>query len=148
MAEHHTRAGRARWHRDVLASAALVVLVAAALALTLGRPGVSVSTTAPQALARVRVSGLDARLDGLHATSDGHGIALVDEAGRVVPAHRVAQGQMVRIDASATPPPWLRWLVGPGASATITVRAPTGRPAGGVLVASGEGRLAVRFDRR
>jgi lipoprotein-anchoring transpeptidase ErfK/SrfK len=146
------RTNRARWPRYLFAAAGtLVVLIAAAIAatLTLGRPGISVSRSpsASQTLVRVRVSGLGARLSGLHARSDGHDLALVDEARGVVPAHRIAQDQMVRISATAASPAWLRWLVGPAASATIEIRAPSGQASQRVLLSSGSGQLAVRFDR-
>ena len=150
MAEHHTRSDRAHWPRYLLAAAGTLVVIAAAavgLARGFGRPGISVTASAPQALARVRVSGLGARLSGLHARSDGHDLTLVDRAGGVVPARRIAQDQTVRISATAASPSWLQWLVGPAASATITVRAPSAQAPRSVLLSSGSGRLAVRFDR-
>ena len=126
---------------------ALVVVAGAAvlLALFLGRPQVSVSSSG-QALVQVRLSGLGTELTEVRATSAGRTVALVHDAGGLVPAAQLAQGQVVRVTATAAPPSWLGWLLGPSVSATKTVRTPAAAPSGKVAVASDPGRVRVSFD--
>ena len=149
METGRTRTEHRHWWTYLAAGAGvgMVLAVAAVVAaLILGRPKVSVSESS-QALAQVHVSGLDAMLSGVQATSAGRSVSLVRADGGFVPAHRLAQGQEVRVTASVAPPSWLRWLVGPGVSATTTVRTPNGSPALSVALASSARKVPVRFDR-
>ena len=149
MATGQTGMEHPHWWRYLAAGAGAVVVLAAAAvaaAFIMGRPKVSVAASG-RVLAQVHVSGLDATLSGVQATSAGRTVALVAADGGFVPAHRLAQGQDVRITASAVPPSWLRWLVGPGVSATTTVRTPSGPPALTVALASSARKVPVRFDR-
>jgi lipoprotein-anchoring transpeptidase ErfK/SrfK len=123
----------------------VVAGAAVLLALFLGRPQVSVSSSG-QALVQVRLSGLGTELTGVRATSAGRTVALVHDAGGLVPAAQLAQGQVVRVTATAAPPSWLGWLLGPSVSATKTVRTPAAAPSGKVAVASDPGRVRVSFD--
>ncbi len=123
----------------MLAGAAL------ALALTLGTPRVSVSRTSGL-LAKVKVSGIGARLSGLKAMIDGHPVVLVAHAGGFVPARPIAQGEVVELHATAMSPSWLGWLVGRKVSATMTLESPASRPTGSVVLASSSGELPVHFD--
>jgi L,D-transpeptidase catalytic domain/Bacterial Ig-like domain len=137
-----------RWGVRVAAGAGVLVVLAGGavlLILTLGRPRITVEA-AGEALFGVHLKGLGTHLSEVSATSAGQPVALVSQPGGVVPTHPLAQNQVVIVSAKATPPSWLRWLLGSGVSSTKTVRAPAAAPAADVAVASTPGRLPVRFD--
>jgi hypothetical protein len=119
--------------------------VAAVLILFLGRPHVSV-VWSDQDLFDVNLGGLGTHLSGLSATSSGRSVALVRQAGGVVPETKLAQNQEVTVTAKAAPPGWLRWLLGSGVSSTVTVRAPAAAPSVKIALTSHSGQLPVRFN--
>ncbi|MHB1712039.1 MAG: hypothetical protein ACYCV7_11655, partial [Acidimicrobiales bacterium] len=133
--------------RLAVGAGALVVVAgtAAALALLMGRPQVSLSSSG-RALVQVRLSGFETGLSGVRATSAGRPVPLVGGAGGLVPSAPLAQGQRVLVTATAAPPSWLSWLLGRGVSTTKTVRTPTAAPSGQVAMASEPGRIPVSFD--
>ena len=119
--------------------------VAVVLALVWGRPGVSVAAS-PLAMFDVHVSGLGAKLTTGQATSGGRPVALVRTTDGLVPSHALAQGQVVEVTATATPPSWLRWLVGGRVTATRTLKTPAATTTASVALASRPGVVPVRFD--
>jgi L,D-transpeptidase catalytic domain len=119
--------------------------VAVVLAQMWGRPGVTV-TASPLAMFDVRVSGLGTKLTNGQATTAGRPVALVRTADGLVPSHALAQGQVVEVTATATPPSWLRWLVGGRVTVTKTLRTPAATTTASVALASRPGVVPVRFD--
>ena len=115
------------------------------LMVLLGRPGVSVASSGP-ALFEVHLSGLGTRVVSAQATMDGRPIALVDDAGGLVPAGPLAQRQVVRVTVSARPPSWLRWLLGGPVSTTETLQTPAATPSTPVVLAPQPGLVPVSFD--
>jgi lipoprotein-anchoring transpeptidase ErfK/SrfK len=138
---------RAWVRRLAVGVGALVMLlgVAVLVVFLIGRPRVSLSSSSG-ALVQTRVGGAGAELAGVAATSAGRPVVLVRTVNGLVPADHMAQGQVVRVTASAVPPSWLRWLLGSGVSAERTVRTPVATPAAKVAVASSAGQIPVRFD--
>ena len=94
----------------------------------------------------VHVSGLGAKLTTGQATSAGRPVALVRTADGLVPSHALAQGEAVQVTATATPPSWLRWLVGGRVTATKTLKTPAATTTASVALASLPGVVPVRFD--
>ncbi|MHB1930877.1 MAG: L,D-transpeptidase family protein [Acidimicrobiales bacterium] len=141
-------AGRRRWPARVAAGAgALVVLVGVAvlLAVSLGRPRISLSSSA-QGTFHVALQGWGAGLSGVTVTSGGVPVAWARHGGQIVPASEVAQGQAIEVRATAAPPGWLRWLLGGRVSADVTVRTPSASLADAVAVASKPGYVPVTFS--
>jgi hypothetical protein len=124
----------------VVGGAAAVVVV-----MVLGRPRVTVLSS-DQALVQVQSSGLWTKLSEVQATNAGRPVALVRDDDGLVPTVPLAQGQSVRVTATATPPSWLHWLLGSGVSATRVVDTPIASPSGTVALASHPGEVPVNFD--
>lgn len=127
------------------AAAIVAVGVAAWLLALLARPGVSVSSG--QALVQVRTGGAGTAVTSVRATSDGRPLPLKRQDGGYVPVTAVAQGQPVSVRVTAAPPGWLRWLLGPGVSATALMRTPSAAPAAPTTVSARPGTAAVGFTR-
>ncbi len=145
---HKYQRPRSIWvTRLVLGAGGLVVLGGAAvvLALVWGRPAVSL-TSSSLAMFDVKVKGFGTKLTTGQATSEGRPVVLLREAGGLVPANSLAQGQQVQVTATATPPGWLRWLLGGRVSTTRTFTTPVAAPAAAVALASSAGSVPVRFD--
>jgi L,D-transpeptidase catalytic domain len=125
----------------------LIVLagIAAVVILFAGKPHVSVASS-DQDLFDVNMRGLGTHLSGLTATSSGRPVALVRQSGGVVPASKLAQNQSVTVTARATPPSWLRWLLGSGVSSSTTVRVEAAAPSVTVALTSHPGQVPVSFN--
>ncbi len=137
-----------RWPLRLAIGTGVVVVLAGGgvvLALVLGRPHVSLSTSG-QALVQLHVGGLGTVVTGEWATSGGRTVALVDDADGLVPASQLAQGQVVRVTVRAAAPSWLGWLLGPSVSSTTVVRTPVSTPSSRVEASSRHGQVPVRFD--
>lgn len=132
--------------RAGIAAAAVIVIagVGVGLVALLGRPTVSVSSGGT--LVRVRLGGIGARVSGIRATSAGRPLALARRGNGFVPVTAVPQGQAVDVRVTASPPSWLRWLLGSGTSASETVRTPTAALSARTAVAKG-GQVTLDFDR-
>jgi hypothetical protein len=133
--------------RLAVTGGALVVGAGAAVLLVLlwARPGVSVSSSRV-ALLDVRVTGLGTRLTEAQAATAGRPLVLVHEHGGLVPTEDLAQGQRVQVTATASPPSWLRWLVGGRVKTTRTFTTPVAAPVVPVALAGQAGTVPVRFD--
>jgi lipoprotein-anchoring transpeptidase ErfK/SrfK len=118
--------------------------VAAVLALVLGKPHVTVSTS-DQALIQVSVSGMGTKLTSVEANSAGRPLSLVHDGSGLVPSSQLAQGETVQVTATAKAPSWLKWLVGSRVSSTKTVVTPVAGPASQVALASTAGEVPLTF---
>jgi lipoprotein-anchoring transpeptidase ErfK/SrfK len=128
------------------AGAALVTVgIGVALVALLGRPAVSLSSG--EAFVQVHLSGVGTEVTAIHATSAGRPLALARQGTGLVPAAAVPEGRTVHVRVTAAPPSWLRWLLGSGVSASVTVRAPSAAPSAPVAVAARPGRVMLGFDR-
>ena len=123
----------------------VVVGVGAALLLLFGRPAVSVSSSGP-ALFEVHLGGFGTRLVARQATSDGQPLALASDARGLVPTDQLAQGQAVRVTATAAAPSWLHWLLGRSVSTTETLQTPAATPSAPVALSPRSGVVPVSFD--
>ena len=140
--------GMSKVLKALLFSAGGIVVVGgagAAVALSIGQPTVSI-TSGPGQLVALKVGGLGASLSGVTATASGREISLVRSAGGYIPASAVPQGEKIVVTATASAPSWLGWLVGSGASRTITVQTPIATPSGSTALAPEPGHLQVNFS--
>ncbi|MGH9126242.1 MAG: L,D-transpeptidase family protein [Acidimicrobiales bacterium] len=146
--QHRRQRSKGRHRRLRLAGATVVVAAGAGLAagLILGRPSVSI-TESDQALVRLHVQGFEAKLSSISASSGGDAITLTHQGAGFVPRDPVGQGQAVSVKARVSPPRWLRWLVGSGASASKALTTPSANPPAPVALASKDGTVPVVFDR-
>jgi hypothetical protein len=145
---HRYQRPRSAWvTRLAIAGGAVVVVAGAAVVLALlwARPQVSVSSSS-LAMFDLQVKGLGTKLVAEGATSAGRPLVLVREAGGLAPTGALAQGQTVQVTATASPPKWLRWLVGDRVTTTRTLTTPMAAPAASIAVTSGGGQVPVRFD--
>jgi len=127
------------------AAAVLIVGIAIALIALLGRPAVSVSSG--EALVQVHLDGVGTEVTGIRVTGAGRQLSLTHRSTGFVPVAAVPPGEAVHVRVTAAPPSWLRWLLGSGASASSTLRAPSAAPSARVAVAAHPGRVAIAFDR-
>ncbi len=137
---------RSRKARAGIGAGAVVVLVGIGIALLalLGRPAVSLSSG--EALVQVHLGGAGTEVTGVHATSAGRPLVLVQHSTGYMPVTAVPQGQTVDVRVTAAPPSWLRWLLGSGVSKSATVQAPSSAPSADVAVATRPGRVTLSFD--
>jgi hypothetical protein len=121
-----------------------VVGIGLLLLALLGRTSVSLSSG--RALVQVNVSGVGAQVTGVQATSEGRPLALVRRTAGLVPAVSLPAGRAVHVRVTAAPPSWLHWLLGSGASAAATLRAPSAAPSEQVALADSPGLVTLSFD--
>jgi lipoprotein-anchoring transpeptidase ErfK/SrfK len=100
-----------------------------------------------EALVQVHLGGVGTEVTGIRAASAGRPLALAHHGTGFGPAAAVPQGRTVHVRVTAAPPPWLRWLLGPGVSTSATLRAPPAVPSARVAVAARPGRVTLGFDR-
>ena len=133
--------------RVLISAGGLAVLggVGVGVALSVGQPKVSVAAGRNH-LFTLKVGGAGATLSSVTASAGGHSISLVRSGSGYIPASAVPQGETVTVTATASAPSWLGWLVGSGASQTITVRTPAASPSGSLALAPQPGHLPVNFS--
>ena len=116
----------------------LVVLagLAAAALVLFGRPQVhfSVSSTA---LADMRVGGIGTHIGSVSVTAGGKAVAVSVAGGQITPSTSLPGGVPVTLDATASAPSWLSWLVGPASRTSVTVHTPRAWPDTTVTLATG-----------
>jgi lipoprotein-anchoring transpeptidase ErfK/SrfK len=134
--------------RLLLGGGVLVVLAGSAmlLAVVFGRPTISLSPSGP-GLVRVDLGGWWSEISGVTVSSGVKPVAFAREGADIVPSAGLAQGETVHVAATATPPGWLRWLLGGRVSTDQTVRTPSASPSVSLAVGSKPGTVPVSFNR-
>jgi hypothetical protein len=139
------RAGSWRARAGIGAAAVLVLLgIGAAVLALAGRPSVSVSSG--EALVQVHLGGAGTAVTSIRATSAGQPITLTARQASFEPVSALPAGLSVRVQVTAGPPSWLRWLLG-SASTSVTVRTPSAAPSADVTIAARPGLVTLGFSR-
>jgi L,D-transpeptidase catalytic domain len=133
--------------RLLLGGGVLVVLAGSAmlLAIAFGRPTISLSSSGP-GLVRVDLGGWGSTISDVTVSSGVKPVAWTRQGADIVPSSGLAQGETIRVAATATPPGWLRWLLGGRVSTDQTVRTPSASPSVSLTVGSKPGTVPVSFN--
>ena len=133
--------------RLLLGGGVLVVLAGSAmlLAVVFGRPTISLSSGGP-GLVRVDLGGWWSEISDVTMSSGAKPVSWTRQGADIVPSSGQAQGESIHVAAAATPPGWLRWLLGGRVSTEQTVRTPSASPSVSLTVGSQPGTVPVSFN--